>query len=67
MTAAIFGLLGVIVGAVINGVVNGVLQRRIERSDLRSATRLVRSELILLISPGFTAALPSRLRRSERR
>lgn len=46
MTAAIFGLLGVIVGAVINGVVATVLQRRTERADQRSSARLVRSELI---------------------
>ena len=46
MTAAIFGLLGVIVGAVINGVVATVLQRRTERADQRSAARLVRSELV---------------------
>jgi hypothetical protein len=46
MTAAIFGLLGVIVGGVINGVVTAVLERRTERSDQRSAARLVRSELV---------------------
>jgi hypothetical protein len=46
VTAAIFGLLGVIVGGVINGVVSAVLQRRTERSDQRSAARLVRSELV---------------------
>jgi hypothetical protein len=46
MTAAIFGLLGVIVGAVINGVVTALLQRRTELSDQRSAARLVRSELV---------------------
>ena len=46
MTAAIFGLLGVIVGAVINGAATALLQRRVERSDQRSAARLVRGELI---------------------
>jgi hypothetical protein len=46
MTAAIFGLLGVIVGAVINGAASALLQRRVERSDRRSAARLVRSELV---------------------
>jgi hypothetical protein len=61
MTAAIFGLLGVIVGAVINGVVTTVLQRRTEASDQRSAARLVRSELV-----GFRAmALEAGLRSPE--
>jgi len=46
MTAAIFGLLGVIVGAVINGAATALLQRRVERSEKRSAARLVRGELI---------------------
>lgn len=46
MTAAIFGLIGVIVGAVINGAATALLQRRAERSDQRSAARLVRSELV---------------------
>src|SRR3954452_15287485 len=46
MTAAIFGLLGVIVGGVINGVVTAALQRRTDRADQRSAARLVRSELV---------------------
>jgi hypothetical protein len=46
ITAAIFGLLGVVVGAVINGAVSAVLQRRTERSELRSAARLVRTELV---------------------
>jgi hypothetical protein len=46
MTAAIFGLLGVVVGAVINGTISSLSQRRTERSDLRSAARLVRSELV---------------------
>ena len=46
MAAAIFGLLGVIVGGVMNGLVTAVLQRRTERSDQRSAARLVRSELV---------------------
>jgi hypothetical protein len=46
MTAAIFGLLGVIVGGVMNGVVSAMLQRCTERSEQRSAARLVRSELV---------------------
>jgi hypothetical protein len=56
MTAAIFGLLGVIVGGVINGVVTAVLQRRSERSDQRSAARLVRSELVGFHSLALEAA-----------
>lgn len=56
MTAAIFGLLGVIVGGVINGVVTATLQRRNERSDQRSAARLVRSELVGFGSLGLEAA-----------
>jgi hypothetical protein len=44
--AAIFGLLGVIVGAVVNGTATALFQRRVERSDQRSAARLVRGELI---------------------
>jgi hypothetical protein len=46
MSAAIFGLLGVIVGAVVNGGVTALLQRRTEQSDQRSAARLVRTELV---------------------
>jgi len=45
MTAAVFGLIGVVVGALVNGVVSGVLSRRAERSASRSAARLVLSEL----------------------
>lgn len=45
MTAAIFGLLGVIVGAFINVAATALLQRRTEQSDQRSAARLVASEL----------------------
>ena len=45
MTAAIFGLIGVIVGALINGTATMLLHRRTERSDARSAVRLVASEL----------------------
>lgn len=56
MTAAIFGLLGVIVGGVINGVVSATLQRRSERSDQRSAARLVRSELVGFRSLALEAA-----------
>jgi hypothetical protein len=46
MTAAVFGLLGVVVGAVINGALSMIAQRRTERADLRSAARLVRTELV---------------------
>jgi hypothetical protein len=46
VTAAIFGLLGVIVGGVINGVVSTALARRTEDADRRGAARLVRSELV---------------------
>jgi hypothetical protein len=56
MTAAIFGLLGVIVGAVINGVVTAALQRRTDRADQRSAARLVRSELVGYRSLALEAA-----------
>jgi hypothetical protein len=45
VTAAIFGLIGVVVGALINGVVTALAQRRTERSERRAATRLVASEL----------------------
>jgi len=46
MTAAIFGLIGVVVGGAINFIVTALLQRRTERFDRRSAARLVRSELV---------------------
>jgi hypothetical protein len=46
VTAAVFGLIGVVVGALINGVVTGMLSRRAERSASRSAARLVLSELV---------------------
>jgi len=46
MTAAIFGLVGVVVGAFINGAANVYFERRSERSNRRSAARLVRSELV---------------------
>src|SRR4051794_16666667 len=55
MTAAVFGLLGVIVGGVINGVVSAVLARRTERADRRSAARLVRSELVRFRWQGIAA------------
>jgi hypothetical protein len=45
MTAAIFGLIGVVVGAFINGAATALLQRRSEQSDQRSAARLVAGEL----------------------
>jgi hypothetical protein len=46
VTAAIFGLIGVVVGAVVNGMVTGILNRRAERSARQSAARLVLSELV---------------------
>jgi hypothetical protein len=59
MTAAIFGLVGVIIGGVINFVVTAFLQRRTERSDRRSAARLVRSELVRFRSLALAAARSS--------
>jgi hypothetical protein len=56
VTAAIFGLIGVVIGAVINGAVTSWHQRRVERSDFRSAARLVRSELVQFRSLGLEAA-----------
>jgi hypothetical protein len=46
MTAAIFGLVGVIVGGVMNGAITAVLRRWTEGSERRTAARLVRSELV---------------------
>jgi hypothetical protein len=46
VTAAVFGLVGVVVGALVNGVVTGVLHRRAEHSARRSAARLVLGELV---------------------
>ena len=48
MTAALFGLLGVIVGGVLNGVVAQVIARRQEAAGGRVAARLVGHELGLL-------------------
>lgn len=45
MTAAIFGLLGVIVGGVLTGIVEWVLRARDERGQMKAAARLLRSEL----------------------
>jgi hypothetical protein len=45
MTAAIFGLVGVIVGGVLNGVVATVQERRRERRAARPAARAVMQEL----------------------
>jgi hypothetical protein len=56
MTAAIFGLIGVIVGGIMNGAATALLQRRAERSDQRSAARLVRSELVRFRSLALEAA-----------
>jgi hypothetical protein len=56
LTAAIFGLVGVVVGALINGAAIALLQRRTEKSDRRSAARLVRSELVRFRSLALEAA-----------
>ena len=45
MSAAIFGLLGVVVGAVLTGGVDYVMARRQEKAELRQSTRLVADEL----------------------
>jgi hypothetical protein len=46
VTAAIFGLLGVIVGGLVTGGVNYIMERRRERAELRQAKRLVADELL---------------------
>ena len=56
MTAAIFGLLGVIVGGVLNALVAAWQQRRLQQSDRRAAARLVRSELVYFLAAGETVA-----------
>jgi hypothetical protein len=45
MTAAIFGLVGVMVGGVISGVVAAYAARRVARADARVACRLLEREL----------------------
>jgi hypothetical protein len=45
MTAAIFGLGGVVIGALVTGATNYVLQRRAERREIRAAARLMLPEL----------------------
>jgi hypothetical protein len=45
VTAAIFGLIGVIIGALITGGTNYVLQVRAERREIRAAARLMLQEL----------------------
>lgn len=45
MTAAIFGLLGVVVGGLVTGGVDYVMARRREKAELRQSTRLVADEL----------------------
>jgi hypothetical protein len=45
MTAAIFGLIGVVIGALITGGTNDALQVRAERRELRAAARLMLQEL----------------------
>jgi hypothetical protein len=56
VTAAVFGLIGVVVGAVINGAVTAMVQRRAERSDRQSAARLVSTELARFRSIALEAA-----------
>ncbi|MDQ6804764.1 MAG: hypothetical protein M3065_07305 [Actinomycetota bacterium] len=48
MTAAVFGLLGVIVGGVLNGLIQAALARRRDHADGVVAARLVLHELELL-------------------
>jgi hypothetical protein len=55
MTAAIFGLIGVVVGGVLNGLVNALLQGRVDRSTQRSAALLVRTELVKFSSLALAA------------
>lgn len=45
MTAAIFGLIGVVIGALITGGTNYALQVRAERREIRAAARLMLQEL----------------------
>ena len=45
MTAAIFGLIGVVIGSLITGGTNYVLQVRAERREIRAAARLTLQEL----------------------
>ena len=45
MTAAIFGLLGVVVGALVTGGVDYFMARRREKGELRQSSRLVADEL----------------------
>jgi hypothetical protein len=56
VTAAIFGLVGVVVGGVLNGLVNVLLQGRADRSTQRSAALLVRTELVRSSSLALAAA-----------
>ena len=46
MTAAIFGLLGVIVGGVLNALMAAWLERRRARAEVRSACRLLHTEFL---------------------
>jgi hypothetical protein len=45
MTAAIFGLIGVVVGGLLNGAVTALQARRADRADTRVSARLVDLEL----------------------
>jgi hypothetical protein len=59
MTAAILGLLGVIVGAIITGIPPILLKRRTDLAERRSAARLVRSELVRFRTLAYAAAQQS--------
>jgi hypothetical protein len=48
LTAAIFGLLGVVIGGLVAGGVGYFMARRQERADLRQARRLVADELFTI-------------------
>lgn len=56
VTAAIFGLLGVIVGGVLNGLVSAWLAARALRSDRQVSIRLVQSELAFFLGAATRAA-----------
>jgi hypothetical protein len=56
VTAAIFGLLGVIVGGVLSGLVSVWLADRTLRSDRQVGVRLVRSELVFFLGAAERAA-----------
>ena len=60
MTAAIFGLVGVIIGGLINAVVAAWQARRADKASARTGARLVALELgdvaaVLMLNPGAAA------------